>query len=553
MRQILGRQHMEARALRGLRDYLPAEAARRESIAYNVGQYYARNGYGLIETPVLEGLDVMQTGLSGEADNSFRFVDIDGRLMALRTDITVPIARVVATRFDEIEGPYRLRYCADVFREEESLRGQARQLTQLGIEFIGAQGAQADAEVIRLALEGLNEAGINQAKLHLGHAGVFTGIASFNQPTDGWGARVCEAAHQGDFIRVRSLCEQPGVRPEVAHALTSLISLRGQGEALESCDILIRDCGPEAQDALAQLRETYALLTELGLQNNVVIDFSIMREFEYYTGVIFEIYSASHGRALGGGGRYDRVLSRFGRDLPAAGFALELDCLVEAVALGEVAQQNTSKRLRVAIPKGSLYKDSVAMLGKVGFDVTALQDPGRQLRITTAEADFLIAKPTDVAIYVATGAADCGIGGRDILVEADFPLLELVDLKFGECKFVVAQPEDDTVSLSERALAQGVIRVATKYPRLAASFFEQRGIQADMVKLNGNIELAPLIGIADVIVDITATGTTLRENNLQILEDVLPSTARFVANQASARTKPAVYEIAARLYDTISE
>lgn len=205
------------------------------------------------------------------------------------------------------------------------------------------------------------------------------------------------------------------------------------------------------------------------------------------------------------------------------------------------------RKLSIAVPKGSLFRDSVRMLAAAGLDVEALADPGRQLIITTAEAEFIIAKPTDVPVYVAYGAADCGIAGKDVLVEAQLDVVELVDLNFGGCRFVVAGPQD-APALEERYASLGVLRVATKYPRIAQKHFDERGIQVELVKLNGNIELAPLIGIADVIVDITATGTTLRENRLSIIEDVLPSTARFVGNPVAVRTDPRVTGLA----DTMS-
>ena len=142
------------------------------------------------------------------------------------------------------------------------------------------------------------------------------------------------------------------------------------------------------------------------------------------------------------------------------------------------------------------------------------------------------------------GAADCGIGGKDVLIEQGLEVVELVDLHFGGCRFVVAEPENAGAEISERARHLGVIRVATKYPNITQAHFDARGVQVEIVKLNGNIELAPLIGIADCVVDITATGTTLRENKLRIVEDVLPSTARFVGNPSAVRTDPRVLELA---------
>ncbi len=205
-----------------------------------------------------------------------------------------------------------------------------------------------------------------------------------------------------------------------------------------------------------------------------------------------------------------------------------------------------SRPLRIAVPKGALFAGSVDVLRVAGLDVTGLADPGRQLILTTGDTEYIIAKPSDVPVYVAYGAADCGIAGRDVLVEAALDVVELVDLGFGACRFVVAEPED-APDLAERYKHLGVVRVATKYPRIAEAHFAAKGVQVEIVKLYGNIELAPLIGIADVIVDITATGTTLRENRLRIVEDVLPSTARFIANPAAVRTEPRVVTLADRV------
>lgn len=205
------------------------------------------------------------------------------------------------------------------------------------------------------------------------------------------------------------------------------------------------------------------------------------------------------------------------------------------------------RRLSIAVPKGALFPDCVRMLAAAGLDIGGLADPGRQLIVTTADAEFIIAKPTDVPVYVAYGAADCGIAGKDVLIEAELDVVEMVDLDFGGCRFVVAGPED-APDIEERYTTLGVLRVATKYPRIAQKHFDERGIQVELVKLNGNIELAPLIGIADVIVDITATGTTLRQNRMRIIEDVLPSTARFVGNPVAVRTDPRVTTLA----DTMS-
>jgi ATP phosphoribosyltransferase len=194
-----------------------------------------------------------------------------------------------------------------------------------------------------------------------------------------------------------------------------------------------------------------------------------------------------------------------------------------------------ARKLTMAVPKGALFDGSVALLRAAGVDIGGLADPGRQLIIESSEMRFVIGKPTDIPAYVAYGGADVGIAGADVLVEAALDTVELVDLGFGACRFVVAEPADAAETVEEHYRRLGVIRVATKYPRITEAHFAAKGVQIEVVKLHGNIELAPLIGLADRIVDITATGTTLRENDLRIVEDVMDSTARFVANPVSVR------------------
>ncbi|MDZ4180320.1 MAG: ATP phosphoribosyltransferase [Coriobacteriia bacterium] len=208
--------------------------------------------------------------------------------------------------------------------------------------------------------------------------------------------------------------------------------------------------------------------------------------------------------------------------------------------------------IRFAIPKGALFADSIAALHAIGVDTGGLADPGRQLVIKVPGFEFIIGKPSDIPIYVASGAADVGIAGKDVLAELELDVVEMVDLGFGECRFVVAELQDAHATIEEQYAHLGVIRVATKYPRVAERHFAERGLQVEIVKLNGNIEIAPLIGIADQVVDITQTGTTLRENRLRIVEEVMGSSARFIANPVSLRTRSEKVTEMARLLSGVS-
>jgi ATP phosphoribosyltransferase regulatory subunit len=208
----------------------------------------------------------------------------------------------------------------------------------------------------------------------------------------------------------------------------------------------------------------------------------------------------------------------------------------------------TAERLRMAIPKGALFEGSLRVLRAAGVEIGALADPGRLLIVDTDEIRFIIGKPTDIPAYVAYGAADVAIAGADVLAEAALDVAELTDLRFGACRFVVAEREGSAAEIAGSYRRLGVVRVATKYPRITEAYFADRGVQVEIVKLHGNIELAPLIGLADQVVDITATGTTLRDNHLRIVDEVMSSSARFVANPVAVRIdSERVMDLAGRL------
>ena len=213
----------------------------------------------------------------------------------------------------------------------------------------------------------------------------------------------------------------------------------------------------------------------------------------------------------------------------------------------------TTPRLKIAVPKGTLYEESVALLRKVGLDVTGLDDPGRQLVFYNDGVELYIVRPTDAPVFVSYGGVDCGICGKDSLEEAALEVAQMVDLRFGACRFVVAEPALAKGAAEESYRKLGVLRVATKYPKITTQYYKSVGVQVEIIKLYGNIELAPLCGMADRIVDITATGTTLRENNLVVIDEVMASTARFVGNLASVRMDPRVRELAASLDQAIRE
>ena len=266
----------------------------------------------------------------------------------------------------------------------------------------------------------------------------------------------------------------------------------------------------------------------------VIFDLGLSRPLGYYTGAIFEVYDAALGAPLGGGGRYDDLLGRFGRDLPAVGWALNVERLHLALVGEErrrdgagVSGPERPARSRCRAARCSRETLDAARRARRRHRRGARQRPQAAVRRRRPRSPC---GPSDVPTYVEAGAADLGITGKDVLAEqSERAVYELVDLRYGPCAMVFATVAgEDPAAEALRRL--GVMRVATKYPRIAGRWFERTGRQAEIVEVKGSVELAPLTGLVEGIVDLTATGTTLRENGLVVREEIMASSARLIAN-----------------------
>lgn len=195
---------------------------------------------------------------------------------------------------------------------------------------------------------------------------------------------------------------------------------------------------------------------------------------------------------------------------------------------------NENKTLRIALTKGRLEKDTVGLFEKMGYDVTELREKGRRLILTIPgqNIEVVLAKAADVITYVEHGVCDIGVVGKDTIMEHGGKYFEIMDLGFGRCRFALAGKKG-----SNFYEGYGVKTVATKYTNVTRNWFESKGMDVDIVKIEGSVELAPLVGLADGIVDIVETGTTLKENGLEVFEDVAPISARLIVNTVSMKLK----------------
>ncbi|MBR5741934.1 MAG: ATP phosphoribosyltransferase, partial [Firmicutes bacterium] len=278
------------------------------------------------------------------------------------------------------------------------------------------------------------------------------------------------------------------------------------------------------------LREVYDRLAKGPYGACFRLNYALSGDTNYYSGIVFKGYLAGIPEAVLSGGRYDRLMRKLGRKSKAAGFAVYTDRLERLdIADGAETGKGADDFINVALPKGRLGERVYAIFAAAGYECPALLEPGRKLLFENPEKKvrYFWVKPSDVAIYVERGAADVGVCGKDILLEAEPDVYELADLGVGVCRMAVAGPKDYSDD------EETTLRVATKFPNIAKSYYRSKGRAIDVIKLNGSIEIAPLLGLSDVIVDIVETGKTLRENDLEVKEEIAPISARFIANKSA--------------------
>ena len=318
----------------GTRDILPAEMGELRKLDRALIEVFEQCGFGEVATPAIEYDAVLARGDGRTASSAYRFFDERGDLLALRSDMTVPIARLVATRFASAKPPLRFSYLANAFRAVRPQRGQMREFTQAGVELIGAPAPDGTAEVVEVLAATLDAAGLGRAVIGLGDADLFrqllTELGVEGESRDAILARL--ATH--DLVGLEVELSRAGIAAEQVDTCVSLSQLRGSREVLDQA----RAIGGEAVErATARIGETFAALEQRGVAGRVQIDLGLLRDLGYYSGAILEVYDPALGHVLGGGGRYDELLRRFGVDLPAAGFSLYLERV-------HVAQMEESRR-----------------------------------------------------------------------------------------------------------------------------------------------------------------------------------------------------------------
>lgn len=336
----------------GMATILPEAARHVRQLEAELLAYCNRFGYDEIILPTFEYLDVLTPGLEPTLlENSYKIVDrTTGRILLLRPDVTAQIARTVAMGMVGARFPLRLSYRATVFRYEPEHAGRDREIFQVGAELIGDDDSSADSEIIMLLIECLRQVGLRSFKISLGHVGFFKGLLVRAGLSPEGRKRAEQAAARKDVPRLQEILSQEGVTKRSVHRILEALELCGQVDVLSKGRVLAKGEKPLVQ-ALDRLANVYRLLCAAGFQEAVLLDLGEFRGFDYYDGIVFDVFTDGLGVELGGGGRYDHLIGRFGRNLPSTGFALSVDRLFRGLNLSDRTKSVRPEVLVVA-PKG---------------------------------------------------------------------------------------------------------------------------------------------------------------------------------------------------------
>jgi ATP phosphoribosyltransferase regulatory subunit len=307
----------------GTRDILPDEMRELRALQSTLTEVFESYGYGQVATPTLEYDEVLQRGEGRGGIGAYRFFDERGELLTLRSDMTIPIARLVASRFADVEGPLRFSYVGNAYRVVRPQRAQVRQFMHAGVELLGSAAPQGTAEVVEVLNAALDAVGLNRAVVGLGDADLYRQLLAELGVEGEARQRIIDRLAEHNLVGLEMEVDAVEHLDDAGReTLLRLPGLRGGADVLDRARGL---GGAAVERAAGRLQATYDALAERGVERRIQLDLGLLRDLGYYTGAILEIYDPALGHILGGGGRYDDLLGRFGRELPAAGFGLYLE------------------------------------------------------------------------------------------------------------------------------------------------------------------------------------------------------------------------------------
>lgn len=485
-----------------------------EKAVFTLRSLYSKYGYRQFKMSKFEEYDLYSKNKDFlVSDGVITFNDVGGKLLALKPDVTLSIIKNSKGQKGETEKYY---YNENVYRISETSHTY-KEIMQTGLECIGDITQREIFEVTYLAVKSL-ELIKEKFVLNLCHMGLINAMLEENAVEDSIKAKIFTAINEKNSGELKKLLTK--AQFEKLKCLTK--TYKSFSDTLNA----VKNSS-KSEEVIKYLRELESVCEYLEKENygdKIQIDFSIANFGGYYSGIIFKGFIDGVASRVISGGQYDKLMKRMGRNASALGFAVYLDTLER---INDKADND--EFINIALPKGRLGEKVYNMFESAGFDCPSIKEVNRKLIFENKEKKlrFFWVKPSDVAIYVERGAADIGVAGKDILLEYTPDVYELLDLNIGKCRMAVAAKKDFCDDTSK------TLRVATKFSNIAKSYYNDKCRDIDIIHLNGSIEIAPILGLSDVIVDIVETGKTLIENDLVPFETIVPISARLISNKAS--------------------
>jgi len=338
----------------GVRDLLPADCSIKLDIEKNINKVFNSYGYYNIETPTFEYYEVFNNEAGSiSANQMYKFFDRDGSILALKADMTPPIARVVATEYNEQDFPIRLCYLSNAFRYNENYQGKLREFSQAGVELIGINSNNADAEVISIAVNSLLAAGLKDFRIDIGQVEFLDGLiaeAGFKQEA---AINIKDMIAQKDYIALEEMLDEIKICENIKSVLIDLPKLVGSIDILESTKKFLKNT--KALNAIEKLKNLYNIFKAYGIDKYISFDLGMISHINYYTGIIFRGYTYGTGFSIIDGGRYDKLIKEFGIDKPAVGFAVRINEVLNALERQKIYENKNITDFLLVYNEESVY------------------------------------------------------------------------------------------------------------------------------------------------------------------------------------------------------
>ena len=486
-----------------------------EQSIYKLRELFISNGYRKFKMNKFEEYDLYSKNKEFlVSDGVIVFNDTNGKLLALKPDVTLSIIKNTKDDSNSIE---KVFYNENVYRISPTSHTY-KEIMQTGLECIGKITFNEIIEVTELALKTLRQFS-NNFLLQLANIDLVRAIFSDYEITNKLLEQVIIAISQKNIELIKDVLSK-----KQFEAISILVgSYNSVEENLQDLEKIV--VSKNSKSIFNDFKEVINRISKLGYGDKIAIDFSIIDFNSYYSGIVFKGFVNGISTKILSGGQYDNLLKNMNRQSGAIGFAVYLD----EIERFEEDLDNSDDYIKVALPKGRLGEKVYQMFENAGFDCPSIKENNRKLIFenTKKKLKFFWVKPSDVTIYVERGSADIGVAGKDILEEYKPDVFELLDLNIGKCKMAVASKKDFVDDESK------TLRVATKFSNIASDYYAKKCRDIDIIHLNGSIEIAPILNLSDVIVDIVETGRTLLENDLVPFETIMPISARLIVNKTS--------------------